>query len=226
MKTSRRAALVILLLGFLFLLALTFPAFIQDNLVTPIALVLWLFWRILQSIDQAMYWILAILLALGYFLFRLIRWSQGPIVFEQFSSPDENAMLERIGYWRSSIHLSGLDTVKPHTLERELGMMLAALYASKQPESVQFEIYDDLKRRAIPLPEPIYAFLFPVEATGSKHSIQQILRHLRDWPRKQVRRWTGREKAAYYQSLEQVITFLESELENQHDDEHRNLAHR
>ncbi len=224
MKISRRLAVVLFLLWFLILPALLFPSFIQDNLITPVALVLLLFWRILQSIDQAIYWLVLVLLALGYFFFRLSHWAQGPVVPESASS-DSNATLERISYWQTAIRAGGIETNKSSTLVHDLGMLLAAEYASRRPESVRFEIYDDLKRRQIPLPGPIHAFLFPVESSGSRRSLKQILRNLRDLPRKRIRRWTGRETAEYYQSLEQVLTFMESELEIKHDDEHLDHAH-
>ncbi len=224
MKISRRVALVILLLGLAFFIGLLFPSFVQDNVVTPVALVLWLFWRILQSVDQALYWLALIFLVVGYFFARLFRWSQDPLFYNPPTSPDANAMLERISYWQSAIRLASIETYKSKTLEQDLGMLLAALYASRQPEAVQFVIYDKLKARALPLPEDIHAFLFPAEATGSKRPFTRILRNIRDWPRKRIRRWTGREKAEYFQALDQVLTFMESAMENEHDDKHLDSA--
>ncbi len=94
--------------------------------------------------------------------------------------------------------------------------MLAALYASRQPEAVQYEIYDALKSRQIPLSEPIYAFLFPPEPSRAGRSLKQILADLRDLPRRQIRRWTHQESAEYYRSLEQTLEFMETSLENKH----------
>jgi hypothetical protein len=225
MKISWRTFLIISILGLFFLVGLLFPSFILDNFVTPIALVLWLFWRILQSVDQEIYWVLLIISAAVYFFIRLSRLIEESPTIEQIPPPDSNAMLERINYWRTSIRLTVIETSTSYILEHNLGKMLAALYASRQSEAVLFEIYDALKLRQMPLPEPIYAFLFGAESSGSRRSVKQILHSLRDMPRKRIRRWTGREAAEYYQSLEQVLKFMESSLENKHDDEHFDAHH-
>ncbi len=224
MRVSRRISLVVLLLALAFPVLL-FPSFIQDNIVTPVALMLWLFWRIVQSVDQAAYWVLLILLIVGYFFARVLRWIPEASAVESPSIISSNAMLERINYWRHSIRL-GSEAPETGTPEHDLGKLLATLYAAKQPEAVQFEIYDDLKSRKIPLPEPIHAFLFPPEPDWSRRSLKQILARIRDIAQRRVRRWTGRETAEYYDSLDQVIEFMESSLEYQYVDGHLDPDHR
>ena len=226
MKISRRTVLIItVILGLFLLVGFSFPSFVEDNFITPIALVLWLCWRILQSIDQPIYWLALILAVVFYFLIRLYRWAQGGDTFEQTQSPDSNAALEKISYWRTSIRLTGFKIDPSNSLERNLAKMLAALYASKQLHVAQHEVYSALERRQMPLPEPVYTFLFPAQSSGAKRSIRQILRNLRDIPRKQIRRWTGREKAEYYQLLDQVLKFMESVMENEHDDKRFDAHH-
>jgi hypothetical protein len=226
LKISRRTVLIITLILGLFLLAgFSFPSFVQDNFVTPIALVLWLCWRILQSIDQQVYWLALILAVVFYFLIRLYRWAQGADTSEQTQPPDSNAVLEQISYWRTSIRLTGFKIDPANSLERHLAKMLAAAYASQQLHVAPHEVYSALERRQMPLPEPVYTFLFPDQSFGAKRSIQQILRNLRDIPRKQIRRWTGREKTEYYQMLDQVLKFMESVMENEHDDKRFDAHH-
>jgi len=225
MKISRRTSLIIFLLGLFLFLGILFPSFVLDNFATPIALVLWLFWRILRSVDQAIYWGLLVLSISICAFVRLFRWAQEPATFEQTSPSDPNATLERINYWRTSIQLKRIETSKSYILEHNLANMLVTLYASKQHEATAFEIYTALKLRQMPLPDPIYTFLFPAEPSGSKRSFKHILQTIRDIPRKRIRGWMGREAAEYYHSLEQVITFMESTLENKHDDEHCDAHH-
>jgi hypothetical protein len=52
-----------------------------------------------------------------------------------------------------------------------------------------------------------------------------MIRDWRDMPRKQIRRWTGREKAEYYQLLDQVLKFMESVMENEHADKRFDAHH-
>ncbi len=213
------------ILGLFLLVGSLFPSFIQDNFVTPIALVLWLGWRILRSIDQQVYWIALIGAVVFYCLVRLYRWVQEDDAFEQPRSPETNAALEQINYWQTSIRLAGFQIDPSNSLERNLAKMLAELYASKQLHVVPHEIYSALEQRQMPLPNPVYAFLFPAQPSAAKRSIKQILRNLRDMPRRQIRRWTGREKAEYYQLLDQVLNFMESVVENDHDDQHFDAHH-
>ena len=226
MKISRRTVLIITFILGLFLLAgFSFPSFVEDNFITPIALVLWLCWRILRSVDQQVYWIALIFAVVIYCLIHLYRWAYGVDTFEQTQSPDSNAALQQISHWRTSIRLTGFKIDPSNSLERNLAKMLAAVYASKQLHVTQYEIYSALEQRQIPLPEPVYPFLFPAQSSGAKRSIKQILRSLRDIPRKRIHRWTGREKAEYYQLLDQVLEFMESVMENEHDDKRFDAHH-
>lgn len=226
MKISRRTILIVaFILGLFLLVGFSFPSFIQDNLITPIALMLWLCWRILRSFDEQVYWIALIFAVVFYSLIRLYRSAQAVDTFEQTQSPDSNAVLERMSYWRTSILLTGFEIDQSNRLGRSLANMLADLYASKQLHVAPHEIYSALEQRQMPLPEPIYTFLFPAQSSGAKRSVKQILRNLRDTPRRQFRRWTGREKAEFYQLLDQVLEFMESVMENKHDDKRFDAHH-
>lgn len=226
MKITRRTVFIItFILGLFLLVGFSFPSFVEDNFITPIALVLWLCWRILQSIDQPVYWLALILAVVFYFLIRLYRWAQGADTFEQTQSLDLNAALEQIRYWRTSIRLTDFKIDRSNILEHNLAKMLAAVYASKQLHVTQYEIYSALEQREMPLPDPVYNFLFPAQSSGAKRSIKQILRSLRDIPRQQIHRWTGREKAEYYQLLDQVLNFMESVMETEHDDKRFDAHH-
>jgi len=219
MKIPRRASVIVVLLGLSLLLGLAFPGFIRDNVVTPLALVLWLFWRVLQSVGQAVWWGLLILLALGFILARFLRVT-GATPAPRQTEGNSNVTLTRIADWQMSIRLSCPGAGSPDILKHNLGKMLAAMYASRQYEAVHYEIYDALKARRIPLPEHLHAFLFPPEPSGPRRSLRQILQAIRRAPEKWARRWTGRDEAEYYRSLEEVIGYMESSLEASHGDEY------
>ena len=226
MKISRRTVLTIaFILGLFLLVGFSFPSFVQDNFITPLALVLLLCWRILQSVDQQVYWIALIFAVMMYALIRLYRSILGSDTFEQTQSVDLNAALEQIRNWRTSIRLTDFKIDRSNILAHNLATMLAAVYASKQLHITQYEIYSALEQREMPLPEPVYTFLFPAQASGAKRSIQQTLRSLRDIPRQRIRRWMGREKAEYYHLLDQVLKFMESVMENEHDNKRFDAHH-
>ncbi|CAG0933135.1 hypothetical protein TFLX_02932 [Thermoflexales bacterium] len=191
----------------------------------PIALVLLLGARIVQSVDQQIYWFALIFAVVLYPLIRLYRPLQEPNTFEQTQSPDLNVTMAQINYWRTSIRLTDFRLDRSDGLERDLAHMLAALYASKQFRAIPHEVYSALEQRQMPLPEPVYTFLFPAQSSGAKRSVKQLVRNLRDIPRKRICRWTGREKTEYYQLLEQVLKFMESVMENEDDDQRFDAHH-
>ena len=217
MKITRRISLMIILLVFLPLLGILFHSFILDNIIKPVALVLWVFRRILLSVDQKLYWGLLIFSALVVVFFRLIQLSFDE---EPPQPPGSNTTLRKIISWRTSIWLTGNEIEKFNILKQDLGWTLASLYASHQPGKAQWEIYEALKQQQIPLPTSIYDFLFPGEPSGGKRSFRQILQTIRYAPGKWACRRTGRDLAEYYQSIESIITFMESLKETKHDDRH------
>jgi hypothetical protein len=217
MKISRRTTLIFLLLGLCVFLGILFRSFIQANFITPLALVLWLFWRILQSVDQKIYWIFLVLLSLFFVFLRLTR---EPAVVERATPDDLNDTLENVRFWRTSILISNDEFVGRNVLKRDLAHRLSLIYAAQQPGMTQLGIYNDLKQRQIALPENVYAFLFPEEHPANTHSIQQFIRTPWQKMNQWVRRWTGREAADYYQSIEEVLSFMESLMEMKNDDEH------
>lgn len=218
MKIPRRAFVIAVLLALSLLACLVAPG-IREYFVTPLALVLWLFWRLLQSVHQAVWWGLLVFLALWFVAARFFRVTAAPPPPRRTQS-DANATLARIEYWQMSLRLSRPGFQPPGILKNNLGKMLAAMYTSRQSEAVHYQIYDALKAREIPLPENLYAFLFPPEPPGSPHSLARILRAIRAAPGAWARRWSGREEAEFYRSLEEVIGFMESSLEAGYGDEY------
>ena len=225
MTISRRASLIILLAGLFLILGLLFSRFVVDNVVMPVALVLWLIWRFIRSVDQTLYWSLLIFSALGYALICFVRRTEAPPAFEQTQPSDLDVTREHIHYWTTSIQLTREQRGKINLLKRNLGEMLATMYAEKQSEVAPFEFYAALKRGQIPLPENIHAFLFPAEPSGGGRSFRQILHTIRQIPGNHIRRWTGRDVDEYYHSIEAVILFMESAMETKHDDKQFDTHH-
>jgi len=223
MKLSPRTSLVILLFGLALFLGILFRAFILDNFVTPVALVIWAFWRLLLSVDQAVYWGVLIAAAGVYTFTRLFFFVRGPITVEPTSPSDTNTTLQHVNYWRTLIYLTQDETDKYNSLRRDLSRMLVDLYASQQREAAHFKVYEALQQRQIPLPEDIHAFLFPIEPAGPTRSVKRILSNLKQMARRRFRHWTGRDVAEYHQSIEDVIRFIESALETQHGGEQRDI---
>jgi hypothetical protein len=215
LNTSQRLAIGGLFAAVLLLAGLLFWPFILDDIIKPVALVIWLLLRMLVlSIDQQYFWFALIFVA-GVFLLRVLfhaRETEQPHVFLETSATPAN-----IEFWRVRFAGNPHNPWDEKTLKKDLLYLLVSFYAANQNTSVQFGIYQDLELGVIPLPGPIHEFLFSQEPRQPDHSPAGLLRSARETPRKWIRRWTGQEKADQYRRIAEVLTFMETSLENKHD---------
>jgi len=217
MKYSRQATLFILLIVLLLLLGLVYWPFILNEIITPTALVVWLFLRIfVLSIDQKYYWGAGILLVL-VFLLRLL--SQEQITVPSGSNRASNETLLNIEHWRLLFTATEDGDRAEGGLRQELIHLLLLHYASKQLTATSYALYEALERDELPLPERLHAYLFPGELERSKGSISKVIGSLRAAPRKWMRRWTGQETAEHYRMIAEVLRFMETSEEMKNDDE-------
>lgn len=225
MQRSRRILFIVLLAGFLLFLGLVFQRFLLANLVLPAALVVWLLLRItVLSIGQEVYWWALIFLIVLLAIFRLI-WASG--VSEPHQVSQSNATLDRVQHWQDSIRSNVHRTGDDFTFRRDLSWLLTSLYASRQQGFANYQIREALLKHEIPLPERVYSFLFTNEPatprqTFFKHPIGasiQLVNAMRMAPRRWIRRWSGREKAEYYNAIDELLALMETSLEMKSDDE-------
>jgi hypothetical protein len=212
---SRRSALVVLLLGISLLLVFLFRSFLLENFLRPVALVLWLLVRTVQSVDQQVYWYVLIASAVIY---AFVRFSRELNDTPPDPPPETNVTLENINLWRVLIPFDTDPIGKSDILKQNLGKMLATIYTSRQSEAVHWEIDEALRLGRIPLPKSIYTFLFPADPSGDDPSLRRIPQKVLRVPETLARRWSGRDEAQYYRSIEEVLAFMESSMEKKHDD--------
>lgn len=184
------------------------------GLVRPIALVIWAFWRVLQSIDQTIYWGALIFFSVVYAFYRLTRESTHAAPVKQ---PGSNLTLENLGYWRNAIIFTSDEIDQDNLLKQNLGKMLASIYAAQQPGTANIDIYTALHRQEIMLPEKIFVFLFPPENISPNFSLPALARAIQRTFRNIVRRLSRRDVADYYQSINEMLTFMESTIEDYYD---------
>jgi len=215
MKYSRRMIVSILFGMLLLLFVMFFWSFVFNQIITPIALTAWLFLRIfVLSIDQNYYWG-AIIFVVVVFLFRLH--SEAPSTPPIGDSLDANDTMRTIEYWQSRFLLTNPSAYDDKEIKRELIHLVASLYASKQRSSPSFIIYDALERGEIPLPDHIHSFLFAGEPKESTQSLKGFMRAIQETPRKWIRRWTGQQTKEYHRMIDEILSFMETSLEIEHD---------
>ncbi len=216
MRTPRRIAWLLVVVGVGLFLAVLFRGFLFTNFVRPIALLLWLLWRFLLSVHQALYWGLLILAAVCLAVYRLAQVVAA--AEEVLLTPAVDTMSQSINYWQTSIGSTSSDGVSPFTLKRGLVRLLVNIHAARNPDAKAFELFEALRLRQTPLPARVYAFLFPDEVAKTKASWKGRLEQLMERPGRWIRRVTGREQAEYYQTLEETLTLMEELMETRHGD--------
>ena len=216
MKNPRRVLLIVLLAVLLLALAFIFRLFLLENVVRPVALVLWLFWQVLLSFDQRVVWNVLIFAALMVGLVRLAQ--QGLLEGKPVPAPDAHLTLANIEYWRTFILLTTDEQTQVNILKQSLLEILIAMYTSREPETPHWQVIEALKQRQVALPDAVYAFLFPPRPRAGRPSFRQALETLLRLPARWSGRRSARSAAEYYRSIEQVLTFMESSLEIIHAD--------
>lgn len=197
-------------LVFLFI-TLVFWPFILNEIIRPVALVVWLLLRVfILSIDQKYYWG-ALILSMLFFLYRLLP-QVSATAYPEFSE-SSNATLRAIGYWRNIFFLTGHEDYDSQTLKKELAGLLITHYATKQRTVANLEIHEALQQKEIPLPEDVYAFLFANEPQENQRSLKNRLQAIAKAPQKWLRRASGREAAEHKRMINEVLAFLETALE-------------
>ncbi len=223
MKAPRRFAWLLVILGFGLLLGIVFRDWVLANFVIPMAVVLLLVWRLVLSVHQAVYWGLVLLAATAVACNRLYQ-VLGKV--EEVSPQSSATILKSVDYWQATLVATGVDSWAALALKRELGRMLVAIYAIQQPDAKLYDLHEALRRGSIPVPATIHAFLFPDQAVKAERPWRRRLRGLVAAPRALLRRWTGRDKVEYYQSVEETLEYMEILMEMRHGDTSFDSAHR
>jgi len=210
-KSPRQFVLAVFFLLAALFVGMLFWPFIMNEIIKPVSLVTWLLLRILVlSIPQSYYWGALIFIML-FFFYRLLPQSQ-TATYPSESQMSNNA-LRNIEYWHNLFLLTDEYVKDDKTLKRELIRLLISLYATKQVNRANFEIYEELQKGTIPLPQHIHTFLFSENTQNDGHSLKKRIQAIGLAPQKWVHRLTGQEAAEHNRKINEVLVFLETALE-------------
>lgn len=220
MTDRQRVALLILIFAVIVFLGFLFAPFVIEHILEPLSVAVWLFLRIfILSIDQGLYWAFLILIALFWLARRLVVRGSEPVAMAVAAPNDAVLNIEK---WFNSITLAVNYPNWRDQLKSELIQMLIGLFFSRQQEVTFPEINDMLRQRQIPIPDPVYDFLFASQAKDQPLTFVQKIRSLPALPRKWWRRWSGRDTIEFHRSVDIVLNFMETMLENPDDYEPSN----
>jgi hypothetical protein len=213
---------ILVALSLVILLGVFYARFILDQILTPIALAVWLFLRLsILPIDQKYYWFFLIFVVAMLAIYQLSQILLTARAEEPAELAESNAMLNEINNWNFGIQNFDSPAMDRRTIQQELASLLVLLHASRKSGTTRYETLMALKQRQIPLPEHVYRFVFTnLEDEAERPPVQRFLRAIQNAPRKWVRRWTGREKAQTYQSIENILSYIERSLETTNGDEY------
>lgn len=212
MKTGRRVRLGVILAGLLLLAGFLLRGWLLAHFVRPMALLLWSGSRLAAAIDQSSYWVGLILGLIAAVLVRLLRQQA---LLEGEPAENGNATLHSIGHWRTLILLTSSESDRLNLLKNAMQKLLKEIYASKQPSERPWKIYQEVEQGEVTLPGRVRKFLMLDPPNETRPTLMQQLRRASQAPVGKGRRWTKQERDAYYQSIAEVISFMETELENE-----------
>jgi len=220
MGYKQRFTLLVSLIGLLLAALILLQPALWANLVAPITHLFWVILRVFLSVHQKLYWGLLLFAAAVYWYMRLVRELSEE---QELAAPEGKSSLESADHWRSLMTLTEHEAGRANSLKGELAALLVAIAAARQHvQPAQHapggsELYDAFRQGRIPLAAETRAFLFPEpEPPGRSlwHGLQRIWHTPRPW----LDHLTGRDKAAYYQSIDEALSFMEAFMESNDDD--------
>ena len=108
-KKAKRNFFLLLFLGLILALGVIFRTFILADIIEPVALMFWAFWRLLSSVDQNVYWVLLVFLCL---ILAIRTLPPEPEIHPEASYIDRQKNIGRVGFWRSKITAASLKRVR------------------------------------------------------------------------------------------------------------------
>ncbi len=209
MTTTRivRYGGLIVLLGLLLAGALGFRDVLSAYLVHPVAISLWAIWRIIISVDQIVYWILLVALCalLMIRVFSANDHTPPPPTIEQSAKQQRTRIDHWLGLFRSAGRTRGDDAALRASLRQ---LVTATISQADRP--VGPDLAQALAARHIPLPPRVREYL-QIGGTSESPPSRSLSLAAR------LRRWVGRPAAHDNAAIEEVLRWMETVMEINHD---------
>lgn len=202
--------LILLLLVGLFI---GFRSFLMSYIIEPIALLFWAVWRIISSVDQNLYWIVLIVIC-AILVIRMIpsekEGSPSPSYLYTYKPPN------RVEYWQTIIDESNLGKHKSEYLRNRIKeLTMTVISQVEQPATTEL---DEIVAAGIPsLPLEARQYLFPSNGEDGISSIKDDQLNRTIGIPRWLRRWRSKYLHQNNAMLDEVLTWMETELEINHE---------
>lgn len=204
-----KKSLLPLFILFLFVsLVVIFRSSLLTNIVEPVVLILWLFWRIISSVDQSIYWVILIIfctiLVIRIIPYRKERTSNS--AYDYSYTP-----VSRVEYWQKLIIDADLGKNESEYLRDSLKELLINVI-SQAERSGSWDSEKTVAERSASMPLAAQRFLFPLAGKDDVFSMD----HQRDikflipgW----IKRWSRKYVPQDHSLIDETIRWMETELE-------------
>lgn len=200
MNRNQKYILLVLALLIAIGLALVFRSFLMTYFIEPVALLVWVFWRIFSSLDQGIYWVVLIVIC-AILVARLLTLGRQRTPPSRYSSTYEPA--DRVEHWRLLISNASLGRYESKFLRDSLKrLLIAVITADERPNS--HEISERLLLEDEFLSPEARRFLFP-----SKEKETSLSFFIPEWFRKRARIFNDQK----YALIEEFLKSMETDLE-------------
>jgi hypothetical protein len=217
MNKSRRILLFTLSLIFILYLVIVFWPFIVSKIIVPISTALWIGLRIfILSVDQKLYWVAFTLGILVLIFRRLVHGESSP---EPDQTLGEVVKFKDIDTWQNNLSIYSNSLTEQQFIRHKLIDLLTAMYAAEQEEICSYMVLDAIRRKEIPLPEPLFLMLFPEEPERKQRSIMNTLKKIWLAPSNWIRqnRISKNRTMETRRMITEVLTYIETSLEMNHE---------
>ena len=212
MDSRKRYILPLLVLISLAGIAVGFRSFFMANIIEPIAVLFWAFWRVIVSVNQNIYWMILIVICLMLVL-RLVPTEKdnlpNPAYTYKYKSPN------RVEYWQTLINESILGREEGERLRGNLENLFTSVNAesgrtgSKDSDEVIAKGQRQLSLRATRL-------LFPQKRTEGAF-FQDHRLDIKSLIPKRLQRWAGKFVPQDTTAIAEILEYMENEMEMSHD---------
>ena len=182
------------------------PFLLQDFLL-PLSAGVWALLRIcVLCVDQKTYWMLGLLVATGFSVFRLSQTASPP---EPTLAGDPNLEPGALTHWKGLFSSIRLGSPDDKNLRRELKWILVRIYASKHRLPAGFQVADRFQKREIALPAFVYDALFSAPPEKNRSGFVRLVQWMRGTHSEASRHRKLSEKI-----LGEILTYFEEMMES------------
>jgi len=208
MKSAHKTLAITFFLVFVIILVIFFRPFLQTNIVEPLVLVIWLIFRVIASVDQKIYWGILVFLSCYLIIRNFVVKTESSTGFAK-TLPKEP--VRGVEFWRSAFESATYEKENFHLLRQNMKDLLVSAVMQKE-HLTNTQAQTALDDKQLPLPDSVYAFIYPPKSSGNSWG-----KNFNSWVAQHIpvalRRWNSGAAREHYQSINEVLQWMETYLE-------------